>query len=218
MTIARIYAPDAPHAFTRIVRYAFTSLFVALLTSACATPKAQLTVHDLGPLPTLASATPLPSSLPSFALGDVTASAFLDNPAMFYRLAYVDAQQPRPYATSRWVMPPAQLFEQRLKARFGQAGNPLISVADGALNVPLLHCELDEFSQTFDSPGSSRVTITARVAVFANRQLVGQRNFTQQRPAQSADAVGGARALAIATDALIDDIAGWLRSVPINRR
>lgn len=137
---------------------------------------------------------------------------------MFYRLAYADAQQPRAYATSRWVMPPAQLFEQRLKSRFGQAGNPLISVTDGALNVPLLHCELDEFSQVFDSPASSRVTVTARVAVFQNRQLVAQQGFTQQRPASSADAAGGARALAIASDALIDDIAVWLRSVPRDRR
>ncbi len=214
MNIAKIYASLSPLACTRLVRYTITSLVVTLLACACATPKAPLTVHDLGPLPSEARATPLPS----FALGDVTASAFLDNPNMFYRLAYADAQQPRPYATSRWVMPPAQLFEQRIKARFGQAGNPLISVADGALNVPLLHCELDEFSQTFDSPGSSNVTITARVAVFAKRQLVSQRNFTQQRPAQSADASGGARALAIATDALIDDIALWLRSVPVDRR
>ena len=214
MIIASIHASRSPQVFTRIVRYTMTCLFVTLLTCACATPKAPLTVHDLGPLPNVARTAPLPS----FALGDVTASAFLDNPAMFYRLVYADAQQPRPYATSRWIMPPAQLFEQRLKARFGQAGNPLISVADGALNVPLLHCELDEFSQTFDSPGSSHVTITARVAVFANRQLLGQRNFTQQRPAPSADATGGARALAIASDALIDDIALWLRDLPTSRR
>ncbi len=192
-------------------------LVMATLISACATPTAPLTVHDLGPLPTT-STTPAAAPLPSFALGDVTASAFLDNPGMFYRFAFADAQQPHAYATSRWSMPPAQLFEQRLKARFGQAGNPLVSVTDGALNVPLLHCELDEFSQVFDQPGSSKVTVTARAAVFQNRQLVAQRSFTQQRPAASADAAGGARALAIASDALIDEIATWLRSVPRDKR
>jgi cholesterol transport system auxiliary component len=192
-------------------------LVIAALISACATPVAPLAVHDLGPLPATSTATAT-TPLPSFALGDVTASAFLDNPGMFYRLAYADAQQPHAYAASRWSMPPAQLFEQRLKARFGQAGNPLVSVTDGALNVPLLHCELDEFSQVFDQPGSSKVTVTVRAAVFQNRQLVAQKSFTQQRPAASADAAGGARALAGASDAVIDDITTWLRSVPRDHR
>ena len=198
-------------------RALFHTLFcvaTALGISACATPAVPLTVHDLGPLPAASTIT----SLPSFALGDVTASAFLDNPGMFYRLAYADAQQPHPYATSRWVMPPAQLFEQRLKARFGQAGNTIISVTDGALNVPILHCELDEFSQVFDSPTSSKVTLSIRAAVFQNRQLISQRSFTQQRPTTTADAAGGARALAVASDGLIDELATWLRSVALVRR
>lgn len=190
------------------------SIAAMILLSACATPTASLTVHDLGPLPSVSTT----SALPAFALGDVTASAFLDNPTMFYRLTYADAQRPRPYATNRWIMPPAQLLEQRIKARFGQSGSPLISVIDGALNVPLLHCELDEFSQTFDRPDSSSVTVAVRVAVFNNRQLVSQKNFMQQRTTTTADAAGGARALAVASDALIDDIAVWLRSVPRDRR
>lgn len=198
--------------FLNFARY----LAIAVLISACATPAAPIAVHDLGPLPTSSASTATP--LPAFALGDVTASAFLDNPAMFYRLAYADAQQPRAYAASHWAMPPAQLFEQRLKGRFGQAGYPLVSVSDGALNVPLLHCELDEFSQVFDQPGSSKVVATVRVAVFQNRQLIAQRSFTQQRPAATADAAGGARALAIASDALIDDIITWLRGVPREKR
>ena len=186
-----------------------------MVIGACATkPSASLISHDLGPLPSAMVTT----SLPSLALSEVTASAFLDNPGMFYRLAYADAQQPRPYANSRWVMPPAQLFEQRLKARFGQAGNAIISVTDGALNVPILHCELDEFTQVFDSTDSSKAIVTMRAAVFQNRQLVGQRSFTQQRPATTADAAGGARALAIASDAVIDELAAWLRTVPLARR
>lgn len=198
----------------RIVSRLVFGLSAVALISACATPTASLTVHDLGPLPN-STAT---SALKPFALADVTASAFLDNPGMFYRLAYADVQQPKPYAQNRWAMPPAQLFEQRIKARFGQAGSPLVSVADGALNVPLLRCELDEFSQTFDGPNSSSVTATVRVAVFSNRQLVSQKNFTQRRVTTSADATGGAQALALASDALIDDIVAWLRSVPLERR
>lgn len=197
-----------------VLRSAMSGIVAMILMSACAKPTAPMTVHDLGPLPSVSTT----AALPAFALGDVTASAFLDNPNMFYRLAYADAQQPRPYATNRWAMPPAQLLEQRIKARFGQAGSPLISVMDGALNVPLLHCELDEFSQTFDRPDSSSVTATVRVAVFNNRQLVSQKNFTQRRTTTTADAAGGARALALASDALIDDIAVWLRSVPRERR
>jgi cholesterol transport system auxiliary component len=42
-------------------------------------------------------------------------------------------------------------------------------------------------------------------------RLVAQRSFEVQRPAPSADAAGGVRALTAATDAAAQELAAWLR-------
>jgi cholesterol transport system auxiliary component len=42
-------------------------------------------------------------------------------------------------------------------------------------------------------------------------RLVAQRRFEAERPAPSADAPGGVRALTAAIDAVALDIAGWLQ-------
>jgi len=44
-------------------------------------------------------------------------------------------------------------------------------------------------------------------------RLLAQRSFVVQRPATSADAPGGVRALTQATDALIEEMEVWLQQV-----
>ena len=41
--------------------------------------------------------------------------------------------------------------------------------------------------------------------------MMAQRTVVVQRPAPSADAAGGVRALGAATDAAVDELAQWLR-------
>lgn len=190
-------------------------LLLAILLTGCATKSVPQTLYDLGPLPTAAAVT---ATLPPLALADPVGSAFLGNPMMFYRLAYANDQQPKAYAESRWSMPPAELLGQRFKARLGQAGSGVISAGDGAVNVPLVRLEADDFSQNFDSPARSTARVTMRVAVFNNRVLLAQKNFSQQRASASADAAGGARALADASDALITDVIGWLGTLALPKR
>ena len=48
----------------------------------------------------------------------------------------------------------------------------------------------------------------------AGERLVGQRSIVVQRPANSADAPGGVRALTEATDAAIEEIEQWLLQTP----
>ncbi len=48
----------------------------------------------------------------------------------------------------------------------------------------------------------------------AGEKLLAQRNVIVQRPAPSADAPGGVRALTAATDAAIEEIDQWLQQVP----
>jgi cholesterol transport system auxiliary component len=189
-------------------------LVASLLLAGCATPSAPQTLFDLGPLPVVAG---VASALPALSIATVKSSAFLDNPRMVYRLAYANSQQPQQFANSRWTMAPAQLLEQRLKTRLGQAGSTVLAGSDGALNVPLLRVEVDDFTQVFTTPAQSSGQVTLRVAVYRARLLVAQKSFTQQRPATSADAAGGAQALAAASDGLITDVLGWLATLPLKK-
>lgn len=185
--------------------------------SGCATRAETATLYDLGPLRSSVADSGASSGLPALSIAEVNAPAWLDSPLIFFRLSYANDQQPRPYANSRWTMPPAQLFGQRLKSRLAQAGGVVLAAADGAANVPLLRIEADDFTQTFDGPAQSGVQIAMRASVFNARTLVAQKTFTKRAAAPSADAAGGARALAAASDALIADMIAWLAALPLKK-
>lgn len=191
--------------------------FMLLLASGCATRSALQTLYDLGPLPPVQSA-PASPILPPLALAEPVGPAFLDSPMMFYRLTYANDQQPRAFAESRWSMAPAQLLGQRFKARFGQTGSGMISAGDGATNVPVVRIETDDFTQVFDTPTHSAGLVRLRVAVFNGRILLAQKSFVQQHASSTADAAGGARALADASDTLITDVINWLGTLTLARR
>jgi len=195
---------------------ALISCIAASLLIGCATKSAApQSLYDLGPLREPSGATvavPAPISI-----ADVAAPAWLDSDMIFFRLAYANDQQPRPYATSRWSMAPAQLFGERLKARIAQAGGTALSATDGALNVPLLRIEMDDFTQTFDSAAHSVVRVSLRASVYDVRTLIGHKSFVRQVPTPTADAGGGAQALAAASDALIGDLTAWLAGLPLKK-
>ena len=174
----------------------------------------QLSLYDFGPLQAQSAKT-LNARLPAVSVAEVNAPAWLDSSMMYFRLLYANGQQPRPYASSRWTMPPAQLFGQRLKARIAQAGGVVLSSADGAANVPVLRIEADDFTQNFDSPAQSNAQLAVRASLFNGHVLVAQKTFIRQSPAPSADAAGGARALATAADAVIDEMMTWLAALPL---
>jgi cholesterol transport system auxiliary component len=200
------------------LRIPATAIIVAiLLTGGCATKAGSYTQYDFGPLPSAATANPSGAALPAVSLADVNSPAWLDNTMMMFRLAYANDLQPRPYATTRWTMPPAQLFSQRLKARIGQAGGTVVSVSDGAINIPVLRIEMDDFSQTFDSASHSVAQVAIRASLFNGRLLLAQKTFSRQVATPTADAAGGARAFSSANDALIDDLMHWLASLPVKQ-
>lgn len=186
-------------------------LCCALMAGCTSVRKPQAELFDLG-LATPAASLP---ALPAIVLADVSTPEWLDSPAIFYRLAYDSARQPRPYANSRWSMPPAQLFAQRFKSRLGQAGGTVLSASDGATGIPVLHLDVDEISQVFDSPGHSVGIVAMRLSVLYGRRLVGQKSFMRRMPAPSADAAGGVDAIAAASDAMIADMLQWLASLDL---
>jgi cholesterol transport system auxiliary component len=210
---------------------AFYSIFGAFLLAGCSAlpdKPTRPTLYDFGPGP-LEARTPAAgtaTALPPLAIADVaTAGGAIDNQAVLYRLGYTDAQELRPYSLARWSMPPSQLVRQRLREQLGQR-RPIFNARESlALNrgqsaaLPLqLRLDLEEFTHFFQTPAESVGLIRLRATLVevtpAGERLVGQRNLVVQRPAATADAPGGVRALAAATDAAIDDIDQWLQQTP----
>lgn len=180
--------------------------------------------YDFGPGPVATVPTDRRAPLPPLALADVEANGPLEaGTAVLYRLGYADAQQLRPYALARWSMPPAQLVQQRLREHLGQR-RTVVSAGEGAALLrtdgqqPLvLRLDLDEFSQLFTAPATSNALVRLRVTVVDNlpggEKILAQRQFIVQRPAATADAGGGVRALAEATDAVAAELSQWLETV-----
>jgi cholesterol transport system auxiliary component len=184
-------------------------------------------LYDFGPGVLAPAPATRQAPLPPIALSDIgTPGGALDNQAVLYRLAYDDAQQLRPYSQARWSMPPAQLVRQRLRDTLGRSRAVLNAGEGPALNrsvnqgvLPrVLQLELDEFSHFFEAPERSVGLIRLRATLVettpSGEKLLAQRSITVQRPAPSADAPGGVRALTAAADAAIDEIATWLQQVP----
>lgn len=176
------------------------------------------TMYDFGPSSPVETAA---TSRGALVLPEVEVTGILETPALLYRLGYEDAHQLRPYAYARWSAPPGQLLRQRLRDVLGRDRAVLDNAAAAALSrrggtpPPVLRVELEEFSQLFDSPGESKGVVRVRCTLLENtgggERLVAQRSFNVQRPAPSADAPGGVRALTAATDAAAQDIASWLQ-------
>lgn len=189
------------------------ALCCAVLAGCGGMQAAPARLYDLG-LPPATTPGPGPA-LPPLALAEVSAPETLDSPLMYYRLAYADGHRPQAYANSRWSMPPADLFAQRLRVRIGLAGGSVLPTAAGARGLPLLQLEANEFGQVFDSAEHSNALISMRLSVLSGRRLLGQKTFMRQAPTPSADAAGGVAALSQASDAMIDDMLAWLSTLPL---
>lgn len=198
-------------------------LVIALLVAACSSlapeKPVRATMYDLGP-GAASGAVPAATPQPPIVLEEIEASPVLEGTALLYRLGYADAHQLHPYAQARWSGPPARLVRQRLREQLGRDRAVLdptesASLARVAGTMPrVLHIELEEFSHVFDSATSSAGVVRMRATLMANtpggERLIAQRLIVQRKPATSADASGGVRALTAATDAAAQEIAEWL--------
>jgi cholesterol transport system auxiliary component len=192
-----------------------TLLAAAALTLAgCTVIRADApTLFDLGPPPAETQQTPLAGQ--TISVAEVRVPAWLDTQLMYYRLEYAQRQQSRPYAASRWSMTPGELLAQRVRQRIAQAGAIVLSASDGTRRMPTLRIQLDDFSQHFPAPGTSTGRVSLRATAFRGREVIGQRSFEQEAGAPSADAAGGAQALAQASDAALSELIAWLASLPL---
>jgi cholesterol transport system auxiliary component len=208
------------------------SLFAAILAAAvlagCASTKGGPTnsTFDFGPAGVPAAGVPagavpvaaVRATLPALVVTDVTGPAALDSERIYYRLTYADATEARTYANSRWSANPLNMVTQRFKTRLAQSGIKVLSTTDAAAGIPLLRVEVDDFVHGFSSATQSEGQLLLRASLFDGNTLVDQKTFSRSTPARSADAAGGARALAASTDAVAADIAAWLATLDLPRK
>ena len=198
---------------TRVSTPLLLAVAGAALLAGCASSgkgAANNTLYDFGSSAEPVAATGAAAAVPAVVVTDVTGNAAFDNERMFYRLNYADPLQARSYANSRWSATPLQMLTQRFKSRMAQAGVKVLSATDASNGVPLLRIDVDDFTHTFDSTTSSYGQLVLRASLFQGHTLVDQRTFNRKVGAASADAAGGARALAQASDAVSADMIVWL--------
>ena len=203
-------------------------LGAALLAGCGALPDkpSRTTLYDFGPGP-LATATvgsnasANAAALPPITLADLDTSATrLESATLNYRLGYADPNELRPYSGSRWTVPPTQLLRQRLRDALAERRTVLgsleaanIARAEGR-TTDVLRISLEEFSHYFESAGSSVGLVRVRATLVrgspSGERVLGQRLVTVQRPAPTADAAGGVKALVAASDAAVAEITAWV--------
>jgi cholesterol transport system auxiliary component len=209
------------------------TISAAALLSGCATSKGPSnTLYDFGPAGDPAGDPPpgnpatgnrvdagqlRPPALRALVVTDATGSSALDSERMFYRLNYADAMQARTYANSRWSANPLQMVTQRFKARIAQSGVKVLSTTDASTGVPLLRVEVEDFVHAFSSSTQSEGQLVLRASLFQGHTLVDQKIFRHNTAARSADAAGGASALAASTDAVASEVVTWLATLPLRK-
>lgn len=143
---------------------------------------------------------------------EVRSPLWFDSSNVNYRLAYEEPLTRREYVSSRWAGTPGGLIAQRLRQQLGA-----VSATENVATDCLLRVELQEFSQVFDSPQSSRGVLLGSVSLIGQqRQLIAERLVSIEKPSATADAHGGVKALVAASAELGPLLADWLAELKNN--
>jgi len=204
--------------YEKIASMARASVWIAVLPlivllNGCAIgPPARDAVvsYDLGPQ--LVPASTGSATRVTLMVPEASAPAWLDSTGIVYRLTYADSARPQIYAQSRWVDSPSALLTQRMRSRFAAVG-PVVNGRDGARADYALQVEIEDFSQIFEGPDASKVSVRLRVSLvnLTSRALQAQRTFSVSE-SSGPDAKGAVRAFAQATDSILGDVLEWTRS------
>ncbi len=195
----------------RYLKFATTFALLIGLVSGCAVQTPHIAHYDFGSPRQADQSKTDDLKMKHIRIARMDAPAWLNNHFIHYRLNYDNERQIRPYANNQWVAPPADLFEQRLKARLARTGTLVLSETNNQVSAPALQLEILDFIQLFDDANHSRAQISVRITLFDQQLPLAQTTFVRQQVAPTPDASGGAQALAAATDALIDDLLVWIQ-------
>lgn len=181
-----------------------TVLFACFLLAACFTSGKRggdvaMAIYDLGaPVDG-----PLLMRRQAVAI-EVRMPLWFDALGINYRLNYAEPARLREYARARWAGPPAQLIQQRLGRDLG-----LVASGQGRA-VCLLRVDIDEFSQVFATPASSRALIQGRLQwLDRSRGRLAERPLVIELPAGSNDSSGGVAALSAGVTEMSRQLRSW---------
>ncbi|SDW83562.1 ABC-type transport auxiliary lipoprotein family protein [Nitrosomonas oligotropha] len=190
---------------------------ICLLPGCTALHKSHPTaVYDFGiqtPPSSQPSAQPAQLRKHSLLVADTTAPVWLDSKAIHYRLLYHNPTQSYTYANNRWIATPAALFTQQLRNRIAASTQEQV-IKDNSIATAdhVLHTELEEFSQVFDTATDSRIVVGLRASLIErnSRKLLAQKDFNITAKTPSADAAGAVSALGAASNQLLNELVNWL--------
>ena len=112
-------------------------------------------------------------------------------------------------------MPPAQLLTQRLRAALSARG-PVLTGADTGARAAARSRADGLRAGLRRARTKATALVSVRATLSQQGRVIGQRTFMARAPAPStADAAGGARALAAASDDLIAQMTTWLGAQPL---
>ena len=189
-----------------------------LLAGCMHSTKAQFTGHyGLG----------TPASMPANGSGATSANGkilqvaqisvpdWLSGNAMFYRLDYRNDDRLAAYGQSDWIAPPASLLEPILRRALAGGGwRAVVGPRNPATADASLQLRIDDFSQAFAQPGSSKGVLDATATLIDSRSdsVLAQKHFHVEVAAATPDAEGGARALADASRKFAAQLQTWVQA------
>ncbi len=190
-----------------MIRILLITLLSMTLAACSVTRRAPTpTLLDLGAPPPAASTAA--GSRQAIWMETPLAAPLLDGPGVVWRDG--NAGQPQRYAYHRWVAPPAELVDQRVREVLSRQGPVLVRGTMQTLQVQLA---LDRFEQVFEG-GRSHGHVDARVLLLRGGEVIDQLRIETRAPAATDDAAGGAAALRAATDDAVARIDAWLAARP----
>ncbi|HET7370893.1 MAG TPA: ABC-type transport auxiliary lipoprotein family protein [Gammaproteobacteria bacterium] len=160
---------------------------------------------------------PASANQPVLRIAEISAPNWLASNNLYYRLAYRNEAKISAYSRSNWVAPPTVLLGNVLQNTLASAGQwrAILGPSDVNQADVTLRVELNDFEQTFSGQQQSAGVLDATVTIVGsdNTRILGQRHFHIEKPAPSADAAGGVKALSAASRAFAAKVRAWLGDV-----
>jgi cholesterol transport system auxiliary component len=150
---------------------------------------------------------------------DVSQPSWLRSRNIFYRFDYAAPSRRHYYAMSEWVASSGELITVRLREAVASANAGFTLPTSTGAGGYVLQANLEEFTQAFTAPAQSQCIVQLRATLWRTvDQIVAQRVFRIEIPAQTPDASGAVRCLAAAANREAEDIIEWLSKQVVTAR
>ncbi|HET8551030.1 MAG TPA: ABC-type transport auxiliary lipoprotein family protein [Gammaproteobacteria bacterium] len=204
-------------------KLALIALPAALILGGCISTSEPVQIEHYtisgarAPTQSAPTTSPAAGSEPILRIAGIQAPHWLDSASMYYRLAYQNRARVAAYSRSDWVSPPPAQILNLLEDVLAASGDykAVLGPSDISNADVTLRIELGDFEQVFTSRNQSVGVLDATVTVINNHaaKIAAQRHFHIEKPAPSADAAGGVKALSAASQTFATRVRSWLTEI-----